>query len=316
MRKYNQKPQKMTFRYARHTTNLQKIEKFYTEIAGLEKLGGFENHENYNGLFLGHKSFNWHLEFTTSAEKPKSQFDEDDILVFYVNSEIELAKIKKNIKLKNIKLEVPKNPYWIENGIMVSDPDNFKIIFSVKQHNFSSNDDLTNLIKNKNIKNWSELIEFTRNLPYGRNSNREDFSLVIKENKGTCSSKHSFLKKIADLNNFNNVKLILGMYRMNNLNTPKIGNTILESGLKYIPEAHCYLKLNNRRIDITNNNSDIENLIYDIVDEIEIEPEQVNIFKVDYHKSYLQNWIIDNKIKMDFDKVWEIREQCIKKLEQ
>ena len=74
------------------------------------------------------------------------------------------------------------------------------------------------------------------------------------------------------------------MYRMHNLNTPKIGNMLLENGLEYIPEAHCYLKLNNQRIDITNNSSNIENLICDIIEEIEIEPEQVNTFKVDYHK--------------------------------
>ncbi|OOV27926.1 hypothetical protein BXU11_10455 [Flavobacterium sp. LM5] len=166
------------------------------------------------------------------------------------------------------------------------------------------------------MENWSELIEFIQKLPYGRNQNREDFSLVIKEKKGTCSSKHSFLKKVAELNNFDNVKLILGMYRMNNLNTPKIGETLLESGLEYIPEAHCYLKLNNQRIDITNCNSDIENLICDIIEEIEIEPEQVNTFKVDYHKKYMQNWVIENEVRMDFEKIWEIREQCIKKLEQ
>ncbi|GAW90738.1 hypothetical protein FPS14_contig00097-0003 [Flavobacterium psychrophilum] len=199
---------------------------------------------------------------------------------------------------------------------MISDPDNFKVIFSVRHQNFNSTDNLTTLVKDNGIKNWSELIEFTQNLPYGRNQNREDFSLVIKENKGTCSSKHSFLKKVADLNNFENVKLILGMYRMNNLNTPKIGETILESGLEYIPEAHCYLKLNNQRIDITNYNSDIENLICDIIEEIEIEPEQVNTFKVDYHKKYIQNWVIENEVKMDFEKIWKIREQCIKKLEQ
>ena len=199
---------------------------------------------------------------------------------------------------------------------MISDPDGFKIIFSLRQLNFTSSDSLTTLIKDKAIINWSELIDFTRNLPYGRNSNRQDFSLVIKENKGTCSSKHSFLKKVADLNNFGNIKLILGMYRMNNLNTPKIGNTILESGLEYIPEAHCYLKLNNQRIDITNSNSDIENLSGDIIEEIEIEAEQVNVFKVDYHKKYLQNWLNESRINMDFDKMWKIREQCIKKLEQ
>ena len=56
----------MTFRYARHTTDLKQIERFYTEIVGLEKLGGFEKHNNYDGLFLGHKNSNWHLEFTTS----------------------------------------------------------------------------------------------------------------------------------------------------------------------------------------------------------------------------------------------------------
>jgi hypothetical protein len=28
---------------------------------------------------------------------------------------------------------IPKNPYWIENGIMISDPDGFNIIFSIEQ---------------------------------------------------------------------------------------------------------------------------------------------------------------------------------------
>lgn len=306
----------MTFRYARHTTDLQKIEQFYTEIVGLEKLGNFEDHDNYNGLFLGHKNTNWHLEFTTSTEKPISKFDPDDILVFYVNTELELSNFKKKLDQKNIIPEIPKNPYWSQNGIMISDPDNFKIVFAIEHLNFISDDDLTNIIKAKSIKNWSELIDFTKKLAYGRNKNREDFSLVITENKGTCSSKHSFLKKVADLNYFKNVKLILGMYKMNHLNTPKIGNTILENGLENIPEAHCYLMLNNKRVDITNNNSDIEKLMDDILEEIEIEPEQVNQYKVNYHQKYLQNWIIENNIQLDFDTIWKIREECIKKLEQ
>ncbi|MBK8723788.1 MAG: hypothetical protein IPL95_16515 [Saprospiraceae bacterium] len=166
------------------------------------------------------------------------------------------------------------------------------------------------------MENWGDLIDYIKKLPYGRNQNREDFSLVLKENKGTCSSKHSFLKKIADLNNFENVKLILGIYRMNHLNTSKIGSIISENGLDYIPEAHCYLKLNRRRIEITNSNADIGNLIEDIIDEIEIEPEQVLTFKIDYHKRFLQRWIIENEINLDFEKIWGIREQCIKWLEQ
>jgi hypothetical protein len=306
----------MTFRYARHTTDLKKIESFYTEIVGLEKLGGFENHDKYDGLFLGHKDSHWHLEFTSSPEKPVSRFDEDDILVFYVNAAIELTELKKRFIQKNILTKIPKNPYWADKGIMISDPDNFNVVFSLKHLTLPSTDPLTSLVKEKGISTWSELMDFTQQLPYGRNQNREDFSLVIRENKGTCSSKHSFLKKVADLNKFDNVKLILGMYRMNHLNTPKIGKTISDSGLTYIPEAHCYLQLNNQRIDITHGNANMDHLMGDIMEEMYIEPEQVNTFKVDYHKKYIQKWMMENKVELDFEKVWEIREQCIKKLEQ
>jgi hypothetical protein len=306
----------MTFRYARHTNDLEKIEKFYTQIVGLEKLGGFENHNHYDGLFLGYKNAPWHLEFTKSNEPPHNSFDDDDILVFYVNTEIELTHIKKTITKNNIPLEIPKNPYWKENGIMISDPDHFKVVFSVEQLHLDATDPLTSFIKDKGISTWNQLIEFTRRIPYGRNQNREDFSLVIKENKGTCSSKHGLLKKVADLNKFQHVKLVLGIYKMNHLNTPKIGNTIIESELAYIPEAHCYVKLNNQRIDITTPHADIDNLANDIIEEIEIEAEQVNTFKVDYHKKFLLHWIEKNNLQMDLDKIWEIREACIKKLEE
>ncbi len=305
----------MTFRYARHTTDLGTIEKFYTEIVGLEKTGGFENHNHYDGIFLGLKNADWHLEFTRSADQPQHKSDEDDALVFYLDAPIELEQIRKKISVRNINTEVPKNPYWAEHGIMIADPDGFKVIFSVRQPSFTAKDDLTNLVRSKGITHWGELIEFTRNLPYGRNSNREDFSLVIQENKGTCSAKHAFLKKIADLNNFNNVQLVVGMYRMHKVNTPKIGNTLAENGLAYIPEAHCYLRLNNQRIDVTTPDADIEHLTGDIFQEFEIAPEQVNTFKVDFHKNYLKNWIKENGITLGFDRIWEIREQCIKKLE-
>ncbi|HCS19225.1 MAG TPA: hypothetical protein DIW47_01455 [Bacteroidetes bacterium] len=163
--------------------------------------------------------------------------------------------------------------------------------------------------------NWSDLLDYTRKLAYGRNQNREDLSLVLKESKGTCSSKHALLKKLADLNGLENVKLILGMYKMNHLNTPKIESTLTNVGLDYLPEAHCYLKINNKRFDLTSGNANIENLAGGLLEELEIEPEQVNTFKADFHKTYLKKWIDENAITMGFDQVWELREMCIKKLE-
>jgi len=122
----------MKFRYARHTTELISIETFYTQIAGLQNLGGFQNHDGYDGLFLGIPGQDWHLEFTRSEGKPENKFDEDDALVFYLSSEKEFSLTRERILKNNIRLEAPKNPYWSKNGIMISDPDGYKVIFSIK----------------------------------------------------------------------------------------------------------------------------------------------------------------------------------------
>lgn len=186
----------------------------------------------------------------------------------------------------------------------------------IKHSLLNSKDELTKLVREKSTLYWDELIDFIQQIPYGRNQNREDFSLVLIENKGTCSSKHAFLKKIADLNQIEEVTLVLGIYKMNHLNTPKIGKTILENGLSYIPEAHCYLKLRDKRLDITTPSANIEKLSNDILEEIEIQPEQVNTFKVEFHQAYLKKWIKETSLNFHFDEVWKIREKCIKKLEE
>ncbi len=56
----------------------------------------------------------------------------------------------------------------------------------------SSPDPLLKKIKFTGIKNWQSLLGFIGNLLYGRNANRENFTLVWSEQKGTCSSKHTF----------------------------------------------------------------------------------------------------------------------------
>ena len=181
-------------------------------------------------------------------------------------------------------------------------------------YKLNNNDPLTVLIHSLGIKTWNDLIIHTKNLPYGRNNNRTDLTLVISEGKGSCSSKHAFLKKVADLNNIPNIKLILGMYKMNTINTPGIGTVMSDNDIQFIPEAHCYLSINNEKTDITSENADFSALTKDIIQEIEITSEQVALFKVSYHKEYLKSWIKENDIPFSFDELWTIREQCIANL--
>ena len=184
----------------------------------------------------------------------------------------------------------------------------------MENYKLNSNDNLTKLAKNNGVYTWNDLKKFVKELPYGRNENRKNFELVISEKKGTCSSKHALLKKIADNNKIPNIELVMGIYKMNELNTPKIGDELTKNLIEYIPEAHCYLKIKNQHIDLTSTNSEFKMIQKFIIHEKIIEPEQVGEFKVEYHKSFIKKWINDNNIKKSFEEVWETRENCIKNL--
>jgi catechol 2,3-dioxygenase-like lactoylglutathione lyase family enzyme len=121
----------MKFRVARHTDDLQPIINFYIDILGLEIIGEFKDHSNYDGVFFGKEGLDWHLEFTKSGDSTDHKPGEDDLLVFYVDSEKEYIKLNNKFNDKGISPVVPKNPYWKENGTTYSDPDGFRIVISI-----------------------------------------------------------------------------------------------------------------------------------------------------------------------------------------
>ena len=120
----------MEFRYARHTQKIESLIYFYTSVLNFEILGKFENHDGYDGVFLGIKGENLHLEFTQNEEKPQSHFDEDDALVFYPKTQESYDEILENLKKFEVPLLEPKNPYWRDKGVCFEDCDHYKIIIS------------------------------------------------------------------------------------------------------------------------------------------------------------------------------------------
>lgn len=120
----------MKLRVARHTDDLEKIKHFYITILGFELLGSFENHDNYNGIFIGKSNLDWHLEFTQSNKKANHFSDEDDILVLYPETIFNYNYLINSLKDNNISSITSLNPYWNTNGKMFLDPDGFRIIIS------------------------------------------------------------------------------------------------------------------------------------------------------------------------------------------
>ena len=163
------------------------------------------------------------------------------------------------------------------------------------------------------LSSWRSVIDHVRHLPYGRTPDKLDFASVLTLGRGTCSTKHALLKVIADENKIE-AHLTLCIYKMNHVNTPGIGSLIVDAGIPYVPEAHCYLKVDEEAIDATLPHADLASKIKDIIDEEIINPSQISNYKVDYHKAYLRQWRKEKKLTMSFDELWELREACIAKL--
>lgn len=164
----------------------------------------------------------------------------------------------------------------------------------------------------RNIFTFNDAAFFIKQLPYGRNADKNNLASVFTDNCGTCSTKHALLKSLADENNFQKIKLIVGIFKMNEKNTPEISATLLQNKLEYLPEAHCYLKFEDQIIDLTKINSKPTDFLDDLLEEIEILPEQITQYKINYHKNYLQNWLNNNtQINFTLNEIWKIREQCI-----
>jgi hypothetical protein len=171
---------------------------------------------------------------------------------------------------------------------------------------------ISNEFLNSNIFTFSDATQFVANLNYGRNENKNDLKTVFIDNCGTCSTKHALLKKLADENGFSQIKLILGIFKMNSKNTAEISETLQKNNLKFIPEAHNYLKFENQIFDFTNSKSKPSDFEDDLIIEIEMLPNQISNYKVEYHKKHLQDWLKKNEeIELEIEDIWKIREQCI-----
>ncbi|WP_452220718.1 hypothetical protein [Lacinutrix salivirga] len=173
---------------------------------------------------------------------------------------------------------------------------------------------LTQLCLANDLSDFISLCEFVKQLPYGRNSDRSDYTLVLIEHRGTCSTKHAFLKQIAIEHNKNEVNLCLGIYKMKDSNTKGVGGILRKYKLDYLPEAHTYLKINTKIRDVTKQEQSNNAFTTSLLTENFIQPKDIGDYKVNVHKTYLKQWIQSHNIPYTFKDIWTFREACIASL--
>ncbi len=148
-------------------------------------------------------------------------------------------------------------------------------------------------------------------LPYGRNSERSNWRLVPIERRGTCSTKHALLASLASEQRVP-LLLTLGLYEMCEANTPGVGATLARYHLVALPEAHCYVRFEETRIDVTRAGI-LPAAPISFQYEESIEPDQIGEYKVEMHRRFLRSWVERHNPphSLPWEEAWRVREACI-----
>lgn len=168
------------------------------------------------------------------------------------------------------------------------------------------------------INSFHQAIQYICEMPYGRISDNKDLSLVLEEKRGTYTTKHAFLVKLARENDVHDLKLTLTVIHMNECHTIGIKNVLSRYKLNTFPEARCYIKYDGHLFDACSGTALDESFADHLIAEIDIEPQQIGRFKTKYHQKFIKNWLQIEKLHRYWttEEIWEIREECIRYMSQ
>ena len=152
-----------------------------------------------------------------------------------------------------------------------------------------------------------------QSLPYGRNASPGHPLCVLSEGRGTCSTKHALLARLA-VEQDQPIHLALGTYEMCEANTPGVGAVLEQYDLPFVLEAHCYVTFGSHRIDVTRAVDTPGEPISRFLHEERITPDQIGAYKAALHQQMLRTWVDSNPELTSghgFEEIWSIREACI-----
>jgi catechol 2,3-dioxygenase-like lactoylglutathione lyase family enzyme len=112
-------------RVARHTDRLDEVVVFYRDGVGLPEIGGFRDHDGYDGVFLAVPGSDGHLEFTSGGAHDAPQPHPESLLVLYLGDRAAVDAVAARLGAEPV---APANPYWAEHALTFEDPDGFRVV--------------------------------------------------------------------------------------------------------------------------------------------------------------------------------------------
>lgn len=142
----------------------------------------------------------------------------------------------------------------------------------------------------RGLQTFHDACQWTKNLPYGANSNNEDSLILFEEGHGTCTTKHGAIARLAQEHHLP-IHKHLGLYRLNDEIVTGVNVLLAPYGLEFIPQIHCFLAYGNYRVDLTEGNCNGKNKTiedYDFV--VQVAPDLTHNQHQAYYREYLQRY--------------------------
>lgn len=127
-------PKSSKIRMARPTDNLDLVSQMYIKGLGFEILARFENHQEFDGIVLGHDDWPYHLEFTHHRGSVAGKCPtRDNLLVFYIPDKKTWNETNDSIIAAGFKMVSSFNPYWDRFGRTYEDCDGYRVVLQNTQ---------------------------------------------------------------------------------------------------------------------------------------------------------------------------------------
>ena len=110
---------------ARHTERLAEVVAFYRDGIGLREIGGFRDHDGYDGVFLDVPGTGAHLEFTAGGGHGAPAPHPESLLVLYLGDREAVRTVAARLDTDPV---APANPYWADRALTFEDPDGFRVV--------------------------------------------------------------------------------------------------------------------------------------------------------------------------------------------
>lgn len=120
-------------RVARPCRDIAALLPFWRDGLGLSLLAGFEDHDGFDGVVLGHPGAPWHLELTRHDDHvPAPCPSPEHLLVLYRPDADEHAAAVRRMRGAGFAPVAASNPYWDRCGVTFADPEGWRAVLAAR----------------------------------------------------------------------------------------------------------------------------------------------------------------------------------------